>query len=134
MKKFGIKSKFYKEVKEEIPSFSFFYTSYLEKLNQGEIKSLIQKNLQHVLVDVSNHNNFKKGDIVVCCDKQYESLHENNQGGAGWQQGVIFTIANLTDDVAWATRSDKIKWGYGVYFNYLRYATEQEIKNYKNRW
>ena len=74
----------------------------------------------------------KRGDIVVCCDKQYESLRENNQGGAGWQQGVIFTIANLTDDVAWATRSDKIKWGCGVYFNYLRYATEQEIKNYKN--
>ena len=131
MKKFSIKDKFYKEVKEEIPSFSFLY-GYPQKLNQEEIKSLIQKNLQHVLLDTSNHNDFKKGDVVVCCDKQYESLRENDYGGAGWERGVIFTIANLTDDVAWATSYDEIKWGHGVYFNYLRYATEQEIKNYKN--
>ena len=131
MKKFGIKNKFYKEVREEIPSFSFLY-GYPQKLNQEEIKSLIQKNLQHVLLDTSNHNYFKKGDIVVCCDKQYELPRENNNGGAGWKQGVVFTIANITDEVAWATRSDEITFGFGVYFNYLRYATEQEIKNYKN--
>lgn len=132
MKKFGIKERLLAKVVKEIPVFDFLKYKYDTVLNQEEIKHILQKNMQHVLVDMSAYKKFEKGDIVVCCDKQYELPRENDYGGAGWKRDIIFTIANLTDDVAWATRSDEITFGRGVYVNFLRYATEQEIKNYKN--
>lgn len=107
----------------------------LRKLSKGihiskeELNLIINLGKQDFLIDESDYRYFNVGDIVICCEKLYELDKNESGGGSGWEKGSIFKITefSFSDKIAWGTKN-----GNGVYINYLRPATQEEIEKYKN--
>lgn len=87
---------------------------------------------------IKNYTKFpmlKKGDWVTCCKLKNSLLSGFKRleklGAAGYKEGLTFKITELrifgTEVIAMGAVG-----GNGVYMEHLRFATEEEIKNFKN--
>ena len=117
-----------------------------EKINYNELKGLkenleaelkhIEETFKHLKPKVTPVKvvmpHYKIDDIVVCLP----GFNDNNAygkiyGGAGYESGLIFKIISIdyyspSRDVLWRNSKD-------VYDNAVRYATQEEKKNFNER-
>ena len=108
-----------KDVKLDIDAINSFMDKYISKAKQKEIKSYIDKNIEHDKIDASIFNNLIINYKAISNKNQKELIHflVNNgidyeyHGRAGYFHGDIMTLFNIHKivDITRVTSKDKIE-------------------------
>ena len=122
-------------VKEEFRHLKENYSNpYLSK---KELKTFINQNFLDRIKEVPFK--YKIGDYVTCVKplenfdiEDWESGSVTNPEGRGcYEEGRTFRVGNVQDGLAIFPDNRSFIRGGGVYANWIRPATEEEIREYK---
>ena len=128
MKKHFIAKKEFQHLKED------FINPYL---SENELKNFINKNLLECIKEVPFK--YEVGDYVTCIEPlsnfdigDWETGSITNPEGSGcYKKGRTFKVGNVKRGLAIFPDNGSFIRGGGVYANWIRPATEEEIEEYK---
>ena len=106
-------------------------------LSDEELKDFINKNLLHCIREVPFK--YEVGDYVTCVEPLSNFYIEdhlinsiNAEGRGCYKKGITFRVGRINKGLGIFPDDGSLIRGGGVFVNWLRPATDEEIKQYKN--